>query len=167
MLAYLGLGSNIGDRRFYLHKAVELLDAHPSISVVSVSPYIETEPVGPVEQEPFLNGAAIVDTALGPMELLEAIHMIENKLGRTRGVRWGPRTVDIDILIYGELVMESEELTIPHPEMHRRDFVLLPLSMIAPELQVPGTGRTVSELYNRLLEKESTERGGRHAFDDR
>jgi 2-amino-4-hydroxy-6-hydroxymethyldihydropteridine diphosphokinase len=150
--AYVGLGSNVGDREEHLRRAVELLERREGVTVVSVSAIIENPPVGgPPGQGPFLNGVAALDTTLSPRELLRACQDIEDSLGRTREVRWGPRTMDIDILLYGDQVVGEPDLEIPHPRMHERDFVLIPLAVLAPEARHPVLGRTARELYETLL----------------
>lgn len=136
--AYLGLGSNLGDRDGNLRGALEMLGAREGITVAEASSFIETDPVGGPEGQPkFVNAAAAVDTTLSPRELLGACQEVERALGRERGpdeVRWGPRTIDIDILLYGEQVVDEPDLQIPHPRMHEREFVLVPLAQIAPEV---------------------------------
>jgi len=136
--AYLGLGSNLGDRHGNLRKALEMLDAREGIDVAEASSFIETDPVGGPEGQPkFVNAAVAVDTTLSPRELLGACQEVERALGRERGpdeVRWGPRTIDIDILLYGDKVIREPDLRIPHPRMHEREFVLVPLAQIAPEI---------------------------------
>ncbi len=148
--AYLGIGSNMGDRRKYLSDAVAALGAHPEIEVKQVSEYIVTEPYGGVEQEDFLNGALEIETLLGPEELLEVLHEIEQGAGRERIIHWGPRTLDLDILFYDRICYESEDLVIPHPDLENRLFVLKPLNTIAPYWRHPATGRTVRELLHSL-----------------
>ena len=148
--AYLGIGSNMGDRRKFLSDAVAALGAHPEIEVKQVSDYIVTEPYGEVEQEDFLNGALEIETILGPEELLEVLHEIEHGAGRERIVHWGPRTLDLDILFYDRICYESDDLVIPHPDLENRVFVLQPLSTIAPSWRHPATGKTMAELL-RLL----------------
>ena len=147
---YLGLGSNMGDSRANLQRAVALLDLHPEIKVERVSPFLETAPVGYLEQPHFLNGVLQATTTLSPQALLAAAQSIENRLGRKRTVRWGPRTIDIDILLYGDLVLKSADLTIPHPRMQERAFVLQPLALLAPELRLPGCLETVGALAQKL-----------------
>ena len=152
-MAYIALGSNLGDKRGYLDMAVKRLSEHEGCQVEKVSDYIVTEPYGGVEQDDFLNGALALRTLLGPTELLDLLHDIEAEADRKREIRWGPRTLDLDILLYDDLVMESEALTIPHIEMHKRDFVLQPLAQIAPWAVHPVLGKTVMEL-SEALKKE-------------
>jgi 2-amino-4-hydroxy-6-hydroxymethyldihydropteridine diphosphokinase len=133
--SYLSLGSNIGDRLDMLKQAVRLLGDHPSIEVAAISSLYETEPVGFAEQDLFLNMVVHVRTDLSALELLEACQEIEQKLQRKRIVRWGPRTIDLDILLYNQDNMESERLTVPHPRMYERAFVLIPLLEVNPSLK--------------------------------
>jgi 2-amino-4-hydroxy-6-hydroxymethyldihydropteridine diphosphokinase len=135
-LAYVGLGSNLGDREATIRAA---LDALPG--VVAVSRLRETEPVGVMDQPPFLNGAAAVETELPPRELLETLLAIERQLGRERRERWGPRTIDLDLLLYGAETIDEPGLTVPHPHLHERRFVLEPLADLDQDLVVPGRGR--------------------------
>ncbi len=150
--AYIGLGSNMGDRRANIEHALRMMDNSVGIEVKKVSTLIETEPVGGPKQGRYLNGAAAVATSLEPDELLKRLQDIETQLGRTRQIRWGPRTIDLDILLYGETIITKENLKIPHPELHKRDFVLVPLREIAPEAQHPVLGKCVSEL-TRIFHK--------------
>ncbi len=143
---YIALGSNMGDKKAYLDGAAEKLDKLRGCQVECVSDYILTAPYGGVEQDDFLNGCLKLKTLLSPEELLSALHRIENEAGRMREVRWGPRTLDLDILLYDDLIYESEDLIIPHVEMHLRDFVLTPLAQIAPNRRHPILHRTVEEL---------------------
>ena len=142
--AYLGLGSNLGDRTRLLTDAVRLLRATTGIQVTAVSPVYDTVPVGVTGQPNYLNLAVAITTALTPGELLAACQGIENALGRVRGVRWGARTIDLDILCYGELVSNDPNLTLPHPRLTERAFALVPLATLAPELRLAG--RSVREL---------------------
>ena len=119
---------------------VELLSAEDGIDVVAVSEIRETDPVGPVEQGPFLNGAVRIETDLAPRELLERLLAVEERLGRVRRERWGPRTIDLDLLLYGDDVVDEPGLTVPHPRLHERRFALEPLSDLAPSLEIPGRG---------------------------
>lgn len=148
--AYIALGSNMGDREEYLSGALEAMRAHPFMEVKKVSGWIVTKPYGGVEQEDFLNGAAEIETILEPEGLLEELHKIENAAGRERTVHWGPRTLDLDILFYDKLQLESEELSIPHPDLENRRFVLEPMASIAPYLRHPVTGKNMKQLLREL-----------------
>ena len=142
---YLGLGSNVGDREATLRSAIERLSA-PDLRVLRVSPVYETEPVDFREQRWFLNLVLEAETDLFPMQLLWRASKIERELGRTRSVAKGPRTIDIDILLYGKAVVRSEALEIPHPRMVDRRFVLAPLADLAPDLRHPVTHRSVRQM---------------------
>lgn len=133
--AYLSLGSSLGDRKAQLDRAVELLRSTRGIRVDAVSDYIETVPYGGVAQNQFLNAAVKIATLLSPRELLDEIHKIEHACGRVRTVHWGDRTLDIDIIFFGNKVIEEDGLIIPHPEYKKRDFVLIPLKQIKPDLK--------------------------------
>ena len=142
MEAYLGLGSNLGDRLATLQRAVDLLAADPGITVRRTSRVWETDPVGGPEQPDFLNIVAEIDTDLEPLDLLTAVNRVESELGRVRDVRWGPRTVDIDILLIDDLTIADDRLTVPHPRMHERAFVLMPLlELIARPASCPNGTR--------------------------
>lgn len=143
---FLSVGSNMGDRRQYIGEAVRALREHPLILVRRVSELIVTEPYGGVAQEDFLNGAIEIETLLSPRELLEALHEIEAAAGRVRELRWGPRTLDLDIIFYDRLVYEDDALVIPHQDMENRRFVLEPLHMLAPNYRHPILGKTISQL---------------------
>lgn len=153
--AYIALGSNMGDKEKYIADAVEALEHHPQIVVKKVSDLIVTTPYGGVEQEDFLNGAMEIETLLNPEELLEALHEIENAADRKRTLRWGPRTLDLDILLYDKSVYESETLNIPHVDMQNRRFVLEPMAQIAPWVYHPVLGKNIKML---LCELEANER---------
>jgi 3-oxoacyl-[acyl-carrier protein] reductase len=153
--AYLGLGSNLGDRRDFLETALQALRVTPGIVVTKVSEFIETAPVGgPPGQGPYLNAAAEVRTELGPVPLLRRMQEIEHQLGRVRGERWGPRTIDLDLLLYGNECVSEPDLQVPHPEMARREFVLRPLTWIAPEAVHPVLGRTIRRLLQDVTGRE-------------
>jgi len=142
--AALGLGSNLGDRASYLQSAVDALRP------VAVSHFIETEPQGGPQQGRYLNAAVVIETDLDPRGLLARVHELEREAGRERAERFGPRTLDVDVLLFGDVEMDEASLTIPHPRMTQRAFVLGPLAEIAPDWVVPGTGRTVGQLHEDL-----------------
>jgi 2-amino-4-hydroxy-6-hydroxymethyldihydropteridine diphosphokinase len=148
--AYLGLGSNLGDRRQHLAEAVRRLHAGPALQVVKISPVYESSPVGVTAQPDFLNLVVQVATTHSPHELLTECQRIEADLGRVRRERWGPRTIDIDLLLYGDARIDDESLAVPHPRMRERSFVLAPLAEIAPGLKMDG--KTVGELAAALGE---------------
>jgi 2-amino-4-hydroxy-6-hydroxymethyldihydropteridine diphosphokinase len=140
-LAYIGLGSNLGDREGTIRRALELLSAGDDIEVTAVSSLEETDPVGYEDQPRFLNGAAALSTELSPRELLERMFAVERQLGRIRtGPRFGPRTIDLDLLLYGQESIDEPGLRIPHPRLAERRFVLEPLVELDRNLQVPGRG---------------------------
>jgi len=143
--AFISIGSNIGDRLNNLKEAVRALHSHEGISVLSVSSIYETEPVGYTDQAEFLNLATGIETELSAHDLLAVCQEIEQELGRVRDVRWGPRTVDLDILLYNKDNIEDEDLVVPHPRMHVRAFVLIPLLEIEPTIEHPVTGKLYSE----------------------
>lgn len=149
--AYVGLGANLGDREATIRRAVASLDDLADVAVVGVSSLRETEPWGPVAQPRYLNGAAALETELAPRELLDALLDVERRLGRVRDdeERWGPRTIDLDLLLYGDLVLDESGLGVPHPRLHERRFALEPLAELAPDAFVPGRG-TVGELLRAL-----------------
>lgn len=145
VIAYLGLGSNIGRRPDIIRRALRLLDAHPHISLLQTSSFYATSPVGPA-QRAFINAVAEIRTTLPPSALLAELKSLEKQLGRTTSKRWGPRRIDLDILIYGDLRIALPHLTLPHPRMNERAFVLIPLAEIVPELKHPLAGRPIREL---------------------
>ena len=146
--AYLGLGSNVGNREEHLRAAIERLRA--VVQVLRLSPVYETDPVEFTEQRRFLNLVVEAETELFPMQLLTRTARVERELGRERTVEKGPRTIDIDILLYGKAVVRSGRLEIPHPRMAERRFVLAPLADLAPDLRDPVTRKTVRELLGQL-----------------
>ncbi len=148
--AYVALGSNMGDREAYLQMAISMLKERADIRIHKISSLIATEPYGGVEQEDFLNGCLCMDTLLCPSQLLAVLHEIENAAGRERKVHWGPRTLDLDIILYDDLVYEDEELIIPHVDMENRRFVLEPMQEIAPNLRHPILKRTMTQLLREL-----------------
>lgn len=148
--AVIALGSNMGDRQGYLDGAVEKLDAVKGCRVRKVSGFLETPPYGVTDQADFLNGCLELETLLYPHELLDELHRIEKEAGRERILRWGPRTLDLDIIFYDDLILQDSDLCIPHVEMHKREFVLKPLSEIAPYRRHPVTGKTVQEMLEAV-----------------
>jgi 2-amino-4-hydroxy-6-hydroxymethyldihydropteridine diphosphokinase len=149
---YISVGSNIGDRQAHLQEAQRRLQA--AGRVIAVSSYYETEPVEFTDQPWFLNGTLALETEQEPAELMKSILEIERAMGRERVQKKGPRTIDIDILLFGDLVLNSEEVTIPHPAMQERRFVLEPLAEIAPEVRHPVLKKTVRELLGALAHQE-------------
>jgi 2-amino-4-hydroxy-6-hydroxymethyldihydropteridine diphosphokinase len=146
--AYIGLGSNLGDRKATLRTAVQRLKTLGRIA--GISRLYETEPVGYLEQPPFLNAVVTLETELAPGELLRAVLGIERDLGRKRSFPNAPRTLDLDLLLVDDLTLDTTALTLPHPRLHERAFVLVPLAELAPEMVPPGSGQTVRELMRAL-----------------
>jgi 2-amino-4-hydroxy-6-hydroxymethyldihydropteridine diphosphokinase len=145
--AFIGLGANLGDREATIGRAVSLLAGEEGVVVVAVSSLRETAPVGYVEQPSFLNGAVLVDTDLSPRDLLDSLLRIERSLGRERtGPRHGPRTIDLDLLVYGDTVVSEPGLVVPHARLHERRFALEPLAELDPGLVVPGRGAVAALL---------------------
>ena len=147
--AYVGLGANLGRREETLREAMGILDRAPDVDVVAVSELRETEPVGPIAQPMFLNGVVALETTLSARELLELLLDVERSLGRIREERWGPRVVDLDLLLYGDDVVDEPGIEVPHPRLHERRFALEPLAELDPDLELPGHGR-VSDLLAAL-----------------
>ena len=137
MATFLGLGANLGDRLSTLQHAIDLLAAEPDTTVLRTSRVWETDPVGGPQQPDFLNVVAEIETTLEPLELLRVVNRVEAALGRTRDVRWGPRTIDIDILLIGGRTIDDDRLTVPHPRMHQRAFVVMPLLELLPDPALP------------------------------
>ncbi|MCG9968291.1 2-amino-4-hydroxy-6-hydroxymethyldihydropteridine diphosphokinase [Pelotomaculum terephthalicicum JT] len=141
VVAYVGLGSNVGDKAANISKALNLLGAAPGLRVVRVAPCYRTAPIGYAGQDWFINTVAEVETDLPPLDLLRLLLALEDRLGRVRGRRWGPRTIDLDLLVYDKVAIDTPELVIPHPRMHERAFVMAPLADLAPGLVIPGRGK--------------------------
>ena len=153
--AYVALGSNMGDKQAYLQLGVDRLKETRGCQLLAVSDFIATEPYGVTDQAEFLNGVLKLRTLFTPHELLERLHEIEQEAKRERIIRWGPRTLDLDILLYDDLILDEPELHIPHIEMHKRDFVLKPLCMMAPYVRHPIYQRTAQELLDQLERQTS------------
>lgn len=154
--AYIGLGSNLGDKKGNLEKALELLGAAPGINLQRVAAYYRTAPLGGPVQDWYLNTVAEVVTRLEPHQLLAVLLKIEEKLGRVRTIRWGPRTIDLDLLIYDRIEICDAALTLPHPRMTGRAFVMAPLAELVPELSLQG--KTVLEMAGELARGQSIEK---------
>lgn len=155
-IAYLGLGSNLGDQREYLGQAIQAIKNCGAIE--AVASFYKTEPVGLLNQPWFVNCALRLNTKLSALELLDKTQAIENSLGRVRSVHWGPRTIDIDILLYGDLVLATERLALPHPRLAERRFVLIPLVEIAPNIVHPIFHLTVSQLLAATPDRSTVEK---------
>ncbi|KJE26999.1 2-amino-4-hydroxy-6-hydroxymethyldihydropteridine diphosphokinase [Geobacillus thermoleovorans] len=153
-IAYLALGSNLGDRVSYLRSAIEALHHHQEIFITSSSSIYETDPVGYVDQGKFLNMVIEVATSLSPFALLDATQQIEQRFGRKREIRWGPRTLDLDILLYNHENIETEQLTIPHPRMAERAFVLIPLLEVNSRVAIPNLSEPLIDIIGRLPDKK-------------
>lgn len=148
--AYVALGSNMGDSKAHLDGAVEALQADEKVRVLKVADYIVTKPYGGVEQDDFVNSAMAIETLYSPEELLDRLHEIEADHARERMIHWGPRTLDLDILLYEDVMMDTPDLIIPHKDMHNREFVLKPMAEIAPYEKHPILGQTMEQLLKQL-----------------
>jgi len=148
--AFIALGSNLGDKRKNIEIAIEKIK-EKGINILKVSSIIETEPYGYKDQDSFLNAVCLVETSLDPFSLLRVLLNIEEEMGRKRIFKWGPRNIDLDIIFFDDLVIDSEELIIPHPDAHNRTFVMGPISEIEPDFVHPVLKRKVIDIYNNLL----------------
>ena len=161
MRAFVGLGSNLGDREAQIRLALEALRQVAETRVVRVSSIYDTEPVGEPNQPNFLNAVALIDTQLSARQLLWNLQLIERRLGRVRAQRWGPRTIDLDLLLFGDLALDEPDLKIPHPELTRRAFVLVPLVELDPLLVHPESGETLLQILSRLDPRPLVKRSSR------
>jgi 2-amino-4-hydroxy-6-hydroxymethyldihydropteridine diphosphokinase len=152
IITYIGLGSNMGNKRAYIQNALGHLNNYPGVRLLRVASLYESAPWGYLDQEWFINTVAEVETSLAPEQLLQGLLAIEKNLDRTREIKWGPRTVDLDILLYGQETINLPQLQIPHPRMHERAFVLVPLAELCPELPLPQG--LVKELAAKALEEQ-------------
>ena len=158
--AYIGFGSNIGDRLAHIQNAIHALSKTEGITLKKISSIYTTDPVGYEEQAQFLNGVAAIQTSLSPLSLLHTLKDIETAIGRKHRVRWGPREIDLDILIYGDVCVQTEKLVVPHPEMHLRGFVLVPLAELAPDLVHPIFQESIHTLLNRFEDDKTVSESG-------
>ncbi len=149
---YVGLGSNMSDPLARCREASEKLDASPGFKLLASSSFYLTEPLGPIAQPPFVNAAALFETELSPWQSLALLKAVERAMGRVEGTRWGPRVIDLDLLLYGTSIVETPELTVPHRELHRRRFALVPLLELDPSLLHPLLGLSLRELAEALPE---------------
>jgi len=159
--AFIGLGSNLGERESMIRQALEAMSTLPDTELVRASSLYDTEPVGDAEQPNFLNAVAEIETDLPARQLLWNLLLIEKRLGRERTRRWGPRTIDLDLLLYGAETIEEDDLRVPHPELTRRAFVLVPLIELEPLLVHPGTGETMLTHLSKLGARPPVKRGTR------
>ena len=159
-LVYIGFGSNIGDQLAHIQNAIHALSKTEGITLRKISSIYKTDPVGYEAQAQFLNGVAAIQTNLPPISLLHTLKNIETEVGRQHRIRWGPREIDLDILIYGDLCLQTEKLIIPHPEMHLRRFVLVPLAEIAPDVMHPVFQETIQTLLEHLEDDKSVHKLG-------
>ena len=150
--AYIALGSNLGDKEANLRRALELL-IERGVEIVKTSTFISTEPYGVTDQPQFLNGVCEVRTSMAPLALLHTLLEVEQEMGRVRLRHWGERNIDLDLLLYEDVVMDTGELKLPHPDMQNRDFVLLPLAEIATEIVHPLLSKSIKELKEELIEQ--------------
>ncbi|MGP4082989.1 2-amino-4-hydroxy-6-hydroxymethyldihydropteridine diphosphokinase [Pseudalkalibacillus sp. R45] len=151
---FIALGSNIGNRSVFLRRALKEIDSLHGTQIERASSIYETEPIGYTDQEAFLNMVALVRTELGALELLGKLQTIENKLKRTREIHWGPRTIDLDILLYNQENIQTEVLKIPHPRMLERGFVMIPLYELQPDLHFPHTDENFSEIIEERIDNK-------------
>jgi 2-amino-4-hydroxy-6-hydroxymethyldihydropteridine diphosphokinase len=159
--AFVGIGSNLGEKERNIRRAVDEIALMPFTKLITVSSLYDSEPVGDVEQGNFVNAVALIETDLPARRLLWNLMLIEQRMGRVRTVKWGPRTIDLDIILYGKNIVEEDGLMIPHPEMEKRAFVLIPLLEIEPDLVHPRTKEPVKKLLRKVKPHCSVKRKGR------
>ena len=159
MKAFIGLGSNLGEREAMIRQALDEIAKLPGTRLARASSLYDTEPAGEVDQPNFLNAVAQIETELTARQLLWNLLLVEKRLGRMRTQRWGPRTIDLDLLLYGNLIVEEPDLTVPHPELTRRSFVLVPLVELDPLLVHPVTGETLLSHLSSLKTRPPVKRG--------
>lgn len=152
--AYIALGSNIPPRVKFLRQSIQILEEHPRIDVIRESSIYETDPIGYLEQEDFLNMVIMIKTSLPPLELLDVCQGVEGTLGRERLMKWGPRTIDLDILALNQVNMKTERLILPHPYLHERAFALIPLADVNGDLMLYPDGKTIKEMVDGLSREE-------------
>jgi 2-amino-4-hydroxy-6-hydroxymethyldihydropteridine diphosphokinase len=157
-MAYIGIGSNLGSAITNCRHAIALLTGHPKIKVISLSSFYETQPVGPQDQNWFVNAVLEIKTDLAPLALLDTLLAIEIEMGRIREEKWGPRIIDLDILLYGNLTLNNSRLEIPHPEMIYRRFVLAPLAELTPNSVHPTAQKSIRQLLSELPEDKKVVR---------
>jgi 2-amino-4-hydroxy-6-hydroxymethyldihydropteridine diphosphokinase len=158
---YIGLGSNLGEREAQIRLALDDLARLPASRLIRASSLYDSEPVGETEQPNFLNAVAELECELSARQLLWNLQLVERRLGRTRTRRWGPRTIDLDLLLYGNLILDDPDLQVPHPELTRRSFVLVPLVELDPLLVHPGTGQSLVSHLTSLKSRHPVKRGSR------
>ena len=149
-IVYIGIGSNLGDKRNFCLKAIECLKNHPQIQIEKTSSFYQSEPLGPLNQDWFVNAVIKIKTSLTPQNLLDVLQKVEKQFFRKRDIPWGPRTIDLDILFFNREIIQNENLQIPHPQAHNRSFVLIPLMEIAPHFTHPVTQKTAFDLLRNL-----------------
>jgi 2-amino-4-hydroxy-6-hydroxymethyldihydropteridine diphosphokinase len=151
--AYIGIGSNVGESQRNCREAIDRIGALDECRIISVSSFYLTEPVGVKAQEWYVNGAVSMSTALSAQDLLKALLQVERDMGRVRIEKWGPRVIDLDLLLYCDDLLDDELIKVPHPLMHLRKFVMAPMTELAPELIHPALGKTMAELYGEIEEE--------------